>query len=191
MISKNLPNILSIFRIMMSPFFILFMIQDEPYFLLLSLLLIFIVSVTDFFDGYYARKYKLVTELGKYLDPIADKIFISTVLFTLYFILGNDTFPLWMVVLILLRDVFITILRSFLKAKNLQFATSRLAKSKTLIQIVCMHLIVVILILNTFSILVVDYSSIYYIMFFCTVITLLSGVGYIYQYYSKGSDDLY
>ena len=191
MISKNLPNILSIFRIMMSPFFILFMIQDEPYFLLLSLFLIFVVSITDFFDGYYARKYKLVTELGKYLDPIADKIFILTVLFTLYFILGNDTFPLWMVVLILLRDVFITILRSFLKAKNLQFTTSRLAKSKTLIQIVCMHLIVVILILNTFSILVIDYSSIYYIMFFCTAITLLSGVGYICQYYSKGLNGLY
>ena len=191
MISKNLPNILSIFRIMMSPFFILFMIQDEPYFLLLSLLLIFVVSITDFFDGYYARKYKLVTELGKYLDPIADKIFILTVLFTLYFILGNDTFPLWMVVLILLRDVFITVLRSFLKAKNLQFTTSRLAKSKTLIQIVCMHTIVAILIFNAFSILVIDYSSIYYIMFFCTTITLLSGVGYICQYYSKGPNGLY
>ena len=191
MISKNLPNILSIFRIIMSPFFILFMIQDEPYFLLLSLLLIFIVSLTDFFDGYYARKYRLVTELGKYLDPIADKIFILTVLFTLYFILGNDILPLWMVVLVLLRDIFITILRSFLKVKNLKFTTSRLAKSKTLVQIVCMHLIVVILILNAFSILAIDYSSIYYIMFFCTVITLLSGVGYIYQYYSKGSNDLY
>ena len=191
MISKNLPNILSIFRIIMSPFFILFMIQDEPYFLLLSLLLIFVVSITDFFDGYYARKYKLVTELGKYLDPIADKIFILTVLFTLYFILGNDIFPLWMVVLILLRDVFITVLRSFLKAKNLQFTTSRLAKSKTLIQIVCMHTIVAILIFNAFSILVIDYSSIYYIMFFCTTITLLSGVGYICQYYSKGLNGLY
>ena len=191
MISKNLPNILSVFRIIMSPFFILFMIQDEPYFLLLSLLLIFVVSITDFFDGYYARKYKLVTELGKYLDPIADKIFILTVLFTLYFILGNDIFPLWMVVLILLRDVFITVLRSFLKAKNLQFTTSRLAKSKTLIQIVCMHTIVAILIFNAFSILVIDYSSIYYIMFFCTTITLLSGVGYICQYYSKGPNGLY
>ena len=191
MISKNLPNILSVFRIIMSPFFILFMIQDEPYFLLLSLLLIFIVSITDFFDGYYARKYKLVTELGKYLDPIADKIFILTVFFTLYFVLGNETFPLWMVISVLLRDVFITILRSFLKAKNLQFTTSMLAKSKTLIQIVCMHLIVAILILNTFSILVIDYSSIYYIMFFCTAITLLSGVSYIYQYYSKGPNGLY
>ena len=191
MISKNLPNILSVFRIVISPFFILFMIQDEPYFLLLSLLLIFIVSITDFFDGYYARKYRLVTELGKYLDPIADKIFILTVLFTLYFILGNDIFPLWMVILVLFRDVFITILRSFLKAKNLQFTTSRLAKSKTLIQIVCMHTIVAILIFNAFSILVIDYSSIYYIMFFCTAVTLLSGVGYICQYYSKGSNALY
>ena len=188
MISKNLPNILSIFRIMMSPFFILFMIQEEPYFLLLSLLLIFIVSLTDFFDGYYARKYNLVTELGKYLDPIADKLFILTVLFTFYFILGNDIFPLWMVILILLRDIFVTILRKLFKIKDLQFITSKLAKIKTLVQVICMHLIVLILILNTFSILVIDYSSIYYIMFFCTVITLLTGVDYIYQYYSKDSN---
>ena len=188
MISKNLPNILSIFRIMMSPFFILFMVQDEPYFLLLSLLLIFVVSITDFFDGYYARKYNLVTEIGKYLDPIADKVFVLTVFFTLYFILDNDIFPLWMVVLILLRDVFVTILRNFFKAKNFQFITSKLAKNKTLVQVICMHLIVLILILNTFSILMIDYSSIYYIMFFCTVITLLTGVDYIYQYYSKDSN---
>ena len=78
MISKNLPNILSVFRIIMSPFFILFMIQDEPYFLLLSLLLIFIVSLTDFFDGYLARKESLKTNLGKFLDPIADKVLIIT-----------------------------------------------------------------------------------------------------------------
>ena len=175
----------------MSPFFILFMTRDKSYFLLLSLLLIFVVSLTDFFDGYYARKHELVTELGKYLDPIADKIFVLTVFFTLYFILGNNIFPLWMIILILLRDVFITILRNFFKAKNLQFTTSKLAKSKTLTQIACMHLIVLILISNAFSILVIDTSSIYYIMFFCTIVTLLSGVSYIYQYYSEGSNGSY
>jgi len=169
----------------MSPLFVLFMIQDEPYFLLLSLLLIFIISLTDFFDGYYARKYSLVTEIGKYLDPIADKIFILTVFFTFYFILGNDIFPLWMVLLVLTRDVFVTILRNLFKAKNLQFTTSKLAKYKTLVQIVCMHFIVLILIFNRFSILMIDYSFIYYAMLICTLITFLSGLNYIYQYYSE------
>ena len=71
----------------MSPFFVFFMIQDKPYFLLMALFLIFILSITDFFDGYYARKYNLITELGKYLDPLADKIFVLTVFFTFYFVL--------------------------------------------------------------------------------------------------------
>ena len=185
MISKNLPNILSLLRIVMSPFFVIFMIQDEPYYLLLSLLLIFLVSLTDFFDGYYARKYSLITEIGKYLDPLADKIFVITVFFTFNFILGNDIFPLWMVALILLRDIFITILRKFYKSKKIHFTTSALAKKKTMIQVVCMHLIILILISNRFSILLIDYDYIYYVMFFCTCITLLSGFDYIYQYYSR------
>jgi len=186
MIHKSLPNILSIFRIIMSPFFIFLMIQDEPHFLLLSLLLIFIISITDFFDGYYARKYSLVTEMGKYLDPLADKIFIITVFFTFHFILGNAVFPLWMIVLILLRDIFITLLRNFSKYKKKNFTTSRLAKNKTLLQVICMHIIILILILNKFSILLIDYSFIYYIMFFCTSLTLFSGLDYIYQYYLQG-----
>ena len=189
MISKNLPNILSLLRIVMSPFFVIFMIQDEPYYLLLSLLLIFLVSLTDFFDGYYARKYSLITEIGKYLDPLADKIFVITVFFTFNFILGNDIFPLWMVALILLRDIFITILRKFYKSKKIHFTTSDLAKKKTMIQVVCMHLIILILISNRFSILLIDYDYIYYVMFFCTCITLLSGFDYIYQYYSRTSNE--
>ena len=185
MIRRSLPNILSIFRIVMSPFFVILMIQDNPYFLLLALLLVFVISITDFLDGYYARKYNLITELGKYLDPLADKIFIITVFFTLYFILGNEVFPLWTIVLILLRDVFITIMRNFSKIKNNEFTTSVLAKNKTLIQILCMHMILFILILNEFSIFIINYSYIYYIMLLCTFVTLLSGLDYILKYFLK------
>tara|TARA_Y100000996_G_C22518719_1_gene641523 strand:+ start:949 stop:1509 length:561 start_codon:yes stop_codon:yes gene_type:complete len=186
MITQNLPNVLTILRIVLSPFFILFMIND---FLVLSFLLMFLISVTDFLDGYLARKYDLVTDLGKYLDPLADKVFILTVFFTLYFILGNSIFPLWMILLIFLRDFFITIMRNFLKSNQNNFKTSRLAKNKTLIQIICMHFIIFILILDHYLIANIDYSNIYYIMFFCTLITLISGFDYIYQYYFKKNDE--
>ena len=185
MIYKSLPNILSLFRIVMSPFFIFFMIQDKPYSLLMALFLIFILSITDFFDGYYARKYNLITELGKYLDPLADKIFVLTVFSTFYFVLGNDIFPLWMILLILLRDIIVTVMRNFFKSRNNNFHTSALAKNKTLIQILCMHLILLILIVDQFEIFLVSYSYIYYIMLFCTFMTALSGFDYVLKYYSK------
>ena len=185
MIYKSLPNILSLFRIVMSPLFIFFMVQDKPYFLLMALFLVFILSITDFFDGYYARKYNLITDLGKYLDPLADKIFVLTVLFTFHFVLGNDIFPLWMIVLILLRDVFVTLMRNILKSKNYNFNTSALAKNKTLIQILCIHFILVILIVNEFNIFLINYSYIYYIMLFCTFMTLLSGFDYILKYFFR------
>ena len=171
----------------MSPLFIFFMIQDKPYFLLMALFLVFIISITDFFDGYYARKYNLITELGKYLDPLADKIFVLTVFFTFHFVLGDDIFPLWMILVILLRDVFVTTMRNFFKSRKNNFHTSVLAKNKTLIQILCIHMILVILIINEFSISLVSYSYIYYIMLFCTFMTLLSGFDYILKYFFKNS----
>ena len=87
MFKKKIPNILTVSRILLSPFFIFFMIQNEKFFYILSFLLILLISLTDFFDGYYARKHNLVTDLGKYLDPLADKIFVLTVFFTLYYII--------------------------------------------------------------------------------------------------------
>ena len=185
MIYKSLPNILSLLRILMTPFFVIFMLQDESYYLLLSLLLIFIISITDFFDGYYARKYNLVTELGKYLDPIADKIFILVVFLTLHFFLGSNILPLWMIMIIFLRDIIVTLLRNIFKSNNLQFITSKLAKIKTLFQIVCIHAIMFVIILNEYSVVAIDYVFIYYMMFFCTLVTLASGLDYALQYYYK------
>ena len=89
MLHRFFPNILTIFRILMSPVFFLLIVQDQPYFKIVSFFLLLFVSLTDFFDGFYARHYNLITSLGKYLDPFADKIFITTVLFSFYYSLIN------------------------------------------------------------------------------------------------------
>ena len=182
MLHKNIPNILSIFRILMSPLFIIFMLQDDPYYRIASFLLIVIVSITDFLDGYYARRFDLITNLGKYLDPIADKLFILAVLFTLHFLLPNYI-HIWMLVLIVFRDVFVTVLRNIFHRRKLTFNTSRLAKSKTFIQLISIHCIVLLIILDEFYLLEINFMIVYYLMLVCTALTLFSGFSYFYQYY--------
>ena len=180
---KNFPNILSVFRIAMSPIIVLLMIHDEVYYKLISFFLILCVSLTDALDGYYARKYNLVSKLGKYLDPIADKFFILSVLFTLHYLL-DSYIPLWMIMVIFLRDILVTFLRNIFQKKKLEFRTSRLAKNKTLVQIISIHIIVLLMIINEYNIYFINYSIFYYIMLFCSLLTLISGLDYCYQYYT-------
>ena len=166
----------------MSPLFILFMLQDEPYYRIISFFLVLFISLTDALDGYYARAHNLISDLGKYLDPIADKIFILSVLITFHFIL-EDYFPFWMLSLIILRDISVTLLRNIFQKEGLNFETSRLAKNKTLIQIISIHIIILLIILNDYSLFYINYSIFYYIMLFCTFLTVISGFSYYYQYY--------
>ena len=77
----NLPNKLTVLRIVMIPIFVaLYFITAIPYNYTLSAVVFALAAFTDFLDGYIARKYKLVTNLGKFLDPIADKVLVSTAL---------------------------------------------------------------------------------------------------------------
>lgn len=96
-------------------------------------LAIFIVaSITDALDGYYARKNDMVTDTGRFLDPLADKILVSSA-FISFAIMGLIDF--WMVGLILFRDFFVTGLRVIMSRKGLTMMTSKVAKSKTGVQI--------------------------------------------------------
>tara|TARA_B100000029_G_C17345935_1_gene877005 strand:+ start:76 stop:594 length:519 start_codon:yes stop_codon:yes gene_type:complete len=167
----------------MSPFIVFLMIHDEVYYKLISFFLILCVSLTDALDGYYARKYNLVSKLGKYLDPIADKFFILSVLFTLHYLL-DSYIPLWMIMIIFLRDILVTFLRNIFQKKKLEFRTSRLAKNKTLVQIISIHIIVLLMIINEYNIYFINYSIFYYIMLFCSLLTMISGLDYCYQYYT-------
>ena len=178
---QNLPNILSFIRILLTPLFILFMIQDEPQYKIFSLVLVFLLSITDFFDGYFARTYNLISNFGKYLDPLADKLFLLTVFTTLH-IIYSDYITLWMILLIGFRDILITILRNILIKKGFSFNTSNLAKYKTIIQIISIHLILFLIILNEYYIIKINFNVIYYIMLVCTMVTIVSGLDYILYY---------
>ncbi|MFW6287158.1 MAG: CDP-alcohol phosphatidyltransferase family protein [bacterium] len=96
-----LPNILSISRIILIPFYIYFFIQTNY---LIAGILFSISAITDFFDGYFARKYDLTTKLGRILDPFADKLTIISILMALTI---KNIIPGYIAIIILIREVFI------------------------------------------------------------------------------------
>ena len=170
----SIPNLLTIFRIILVPFFIFSFYSQLFYLKILSLFIFFVGSVTDFFDGYLARKYNLITNFGKFVDPLADKILVLSAFFILHS-LYKDYIPLWMVFLILVRDVVITVFRIYLSKKNTILKTSALAKRKTLFQIIVIH---VLLIFHVFyptndSTSVVGFGQLFFILMSMTgVLTL-------------------
>ncbi len=128
----NIPNILSFFRIILSiPIFIL-TISDEKYFLA-ALILFVIASITDYLDGFIARKLNMVTDLGKFLDQISDKIIVNIVLIAL---LQVGLLPGWFVAVVVTRDTLVSGIRMFLASKNVVLAADIWGKMKTVFQMV-------------------------------------------------------
>jgi CDP-diacylglycerol--glycerol-3-phosphate 3-phosphatidyltransferase len=154
----------------------------------IGFLIYVIAGLTDWYDGWYARKYKSITKLGIFLDPLADKVLISFA-FLLFFKL--NIIPLWMVLIIIIRDVVVTSLRSYEEFKGRTLVTSYIAKIKTFIQMVYVYFIIFLLFVKTFDIspevrISIDnfiYNSIVnlIIIWIITLITIFTGISYFYE----------
>lgn len=190
----TIPNILSIIRIILSPVFLVFFLKDNPFSKRLSLVIFFIAVLTDWYDGWHARKYKSVTNFGIFIDPLADKV-LTSFAFYLFYILGF--MPLWMLVIIVLRDIVVTFIRSYDEYKGLILKTSFIAKTKTFIQMTYLFLILSLLILVTYPIGDSYISAIndfifksqfnYFLLLIVTALTLYTGIDYLLkkQYIAK------
>jgi len=152
----------------------------------MALIIFLVASITDAYDGYYARKYNEITKEGKFLDPLADKILVSSA-FISFALLGIIDF--WMVGIIIFRDLFVTGLRMAMEQKGMTMVTSIIAKLKTSAQMIIITFILVILGLKglslawTISILdiVKDYKVIYNLTLFVTVFTGFTGLTYLFS----------
>jgi len=100
----TIPNIISIFRMLLIPFVIAFLFIDVNYNYQIALGLYLFAMITDLIDGYIARKYKLESELGRFLDPLADKMMNILLMITLLYL---QIFPIWIVLLQIARDLFV------------------------------------------------------------------------------------
>ncbi|MCD6205539.1 MAG: CDP-diacylglycerol--glycerol-3-phosphate 3-phosphatidyltransferase [Candidatus Marinimicrobia bacterium] len=178
-------NLVTTARILLTPLFIYFLFAGKDYFEILALLIFIMASVTDAYDGYIARKYSEVTALGKFLDPLADKVLMSAAFISFVVM---DLIPLWMVILVILRDFVVTGIRILMSAKDNTMVTRMSAKAKTGAQVgvVCFILVYIItqrwkifLGISNYVKILEDYPIIYILMLLVTIFTVWTGVEYI------------
>lgn len=179
----NIANKLTLGRVVLV--FVFMLMIWNPFFysnvelcLWLSLGIFIIASFTDFLDGYLARKYNLVTNLGKFMDPLADKMLVTAAMIAivdLAEILPAGQLPAWIVVVILLREFAVSGIRLIAANENIVIAANQLGKVKTVIQ---MLMIIVYLVPIGFTGWQILARLLAYV---ALVLTLVSGVQYIWQ----------
>ena len=136
----NLPNKLTIFRVILIPFFIVFLLVPiTPIDKWIALAIFIIASLTDLLDGKIARKYGLVTNFGKFMDPLADKLLVCSALICL---IELDRIPSWMVIVIIAREFIISGFRLVAADNGVVIAASYWGKFKTTFQMVAVCLLI-------------------------------------------------
>lgn len=141
----NFPTQLTVLRIILTPVFLFLIFSDGFNSKLFAFLVYVIASLTDWYDGYYARKFGTVSKWGKFLDPLADKILVSSALIA-FNLLGYIN--VWIVIIIVVRDFLITGLRSYALFKRRPVATSQIARIKTFIQMGSVYVVFIFLIFD-------------------------------------------
>ncbi len=193
----NIANILTGFRIVLVPAVLVFLWLVKPesrevnwlelspvspqglnqLFCVLAGVLFVLASLTDLLDGWLARKYQLVTNLGKLLDPLADKILV---LGTMVMLVELNRLPGWMVVVILARELAITSLRSIASSEGIVISASQLGKYKTFFQVLSLAFITIyypVVGINLYAI-----GMVFFLVAF--IFTLWSGGDYFYRFWS-------
>ncbi|MCK4994907.1 MAG: CDP-diacylglycerol--glycerol-3-phosphate 3-phosphatidyltransferase [Candidatus Omnitrophica bacterium] len=181
----NLPNRLTILRIVLAFVFMFLLFSPGLVGKILALVAFTIACVTDFYDGYVARKYNLITDLGKLLDPIADKVLVLAAFLSF---VQMRLIPAWMVVVIILRELIVTGIRIIGLKKGRVLAASMAGKHKTVSQMVSIFFILGVIIINEsssagFSSWSSDHkiflqNSVYISMIITIALTLISGMSY-------------
>ena len=167
----NLANKITLARILMVPVFMIFMLVEFPYHMEAALAVFLIASLTDKLDGYLARKYNMITDFGKFMDPLADKLLVTGA-FVVLIQLGR--IEAWIVFVILAREFAVTGLRSLAAAQNVIIAASNYGKIKTVIQIVA----IVILLLGNYPFSLFNIPMDIIMVYAALIITILSGLDY-------------
>jgi CDP-diacylglycerol--glycerol-3-phosphate 3-phosphatidyltransferase len=142
---KSVPNILTIVRLALIPVFVVLMISPSQQMIYLAAGVFVIAAFTDLVDGYIARKWEVVTDLGKLLDPLADKILVMAALVMLVAqrsdVSGTPWVPGWIVVLILAREFWVTGVRGIAASRGIVVAAGGSGKYKSFLQMVAIVLI--------------------------------------------------
>ena len=170
----NLPNKLTLLRILLIPVFIIIMMSNITNHYLIACLIFIIASITDDLDGYIARKNNLVTDFGKFMDPLADKLLVISALICM---IESNLVAGWMVIIIVSRELTVSILRAIAAADGKVIAASGGGKIKTISQMLA--IIILLFGANSSNNLLLQIGTIF--MLIATIFTLYSGTDYLYK----------
>lgn len=140
---SDLPNIITIFRVLCIPVIILCLLPQNTFFNWIALIFFGAACISDFFDGYIARKYDLESTLGKFLDPIADKILVISIIFVLVAVSKVSGLLVIPCLIIVIREVSVTGLREFFAETKPSINVTNLSKIKTLLQMFSLAFIII------------------------------------------------
>lgn len=183
----TLPNQLSVLRIILAPVFLYCFLSQDVLLKKISVGIYLLATITDWYDGWHARKFGQVTKTGIFLDPLADKILTSCAFIGFYYM---DIMPLWMVILIVFRDLVITLLRSYSEMNGKTLPTSYIAKVKTFVQMTYIFAILLLIFWSLSStslsikvdigvFLISPYN--FGIMYLVTFLTVYTGITYFFE----------
>ena len=170
----NLPNKLTLLRILLILVFIIIMMLNITNHYLIACVIFIVASITDALDGYIARKNNLVTDFGKFMDPLADKLLVISALICM---IESHLVAGWMVIIIVARELTVSILRAIAAADGKIIAASGGGKIKTISQMLA--IIILLLGANSNNNLLLQVGTVF--MLIATFFTLYSGADYLYK----------
>jgi len=184
----NLPNQLTLLRIILTPLFVAFLLSDSQTLRQLSLVVFIVAALTDWYDGWIARKMGYTTRWGKFLDPLADKVLSSAALLSYA---GLGLIDGWMVWVVIFRDFLITGLRSYAEWHDQPIVTSRGAQAKTFGEFVVIYYILILYVVRSIPVVYQEWGFtidslmhprvLFGMMLLVTLSTVGTGVAYIFD----------
>jgi CDP-diacylglycerol--glycerol-3-phosphate 3-phosphatidyltransferase len=187
-IELSLPNQLTLLRVALAPVFVLLILSESTLAKQLSLLVFIIAALTDWYDGWTARRFGHISRWGKFLDPLADKI-LTSVAFLVYVRLG--LIDAWMAWVVIGRDFLITGLRSYAEYKDQPITTSKTAQAKTFGQFVVIYYILILYVARHVPTLYASFSTeidtlmhpqvLFGMMLLVTLSTVGTGIAYLFD----------
>jgi CDP-diacylglycerol---glycerol-3-phosphate 3-phosphatidyltransferase len=187
-IELSLPNQLTLLRILLTPVFVALLLSGSPLYLQISLAVFVIAALTDWYDGWIARRLGYTSQWGKFLDPLADKILAAAALLSF---VALDLAAGWMVWTVIIRDFFITGLRVYAEVKGKPVITSRGAQAKTFGEFVVIYYILILYVARSIPAVTGQFGSaietlmhpqvLFGMMLLVTISTVGTGIAYLFD----------
>lgn len=180
---RNLPNLLTGIRILAIPVLVVLLFSPGRLASVLGALIFAGAGATDFFDGFFARRQKLTSKFGKFMDPLADKLLVSAALIML---IPLGRVPAWMAFVIIGRELAVTGLRGLAAADGIILAPDRWGKTKTLLQMVALTCLIL-----HYPYQAVDFQRLgLALLWVALLVTVASGVGYFWAFFRQSPENL-